>query len=208
VANIKICNKCGKVGLDHYDFELTWNDRDSKYHYRISCEPCRVKQIREWQINNIDKKRATNRKWSNNNKDYMKKYRENNSEYFSEYNKRWRKDNIEHVKQYEKEYNKKTKKRRSIRDRIKKLDIEYGLTPLDYNNMLIKQNYRCDICNIHVDELNKTLCVDHNHNTGNVRALLCSKCNSALGFVDENKNILKNMINYLDKWEETICSNK
>lgn len=42
-------------------------------------------------------------------------------------------------------------------------------------------------------------CVDHNHLTGEVRGLLCTKCNVALGLVADNKNHLLALIDYLSR---------
>lgn len=64
--------------------------------------------------------------------------------------------------------------------------------------MLNLQNKVCYICK--KDNKGKTLCVDHDHKTGKVRALLCSSCNKALGLSYEDVNILKAMINYLEKF--------
>ncbi len=69
--------------------------------------------------------------------------------------------------------------------------------------MLNKQNSLCAIC--HGPETRRNqygLCllhIDHNHETGKVRGLLCHKCNSLLGYSRENKEILKSSINYLEQ---------
>jgi len=41
------------------------------------------------------------------------------------------------------------------------------------------------------------LSVDHNHKTGKIRGLLCTKCNTALGIMEENKELMLKLINYL-----------
>ena len=51
---------------------------------------------------------------------------------------------------------------------------------------------------MHQTELKQNLNIDHNHNTGKVRGLLCSRCNFVLGNVGEDVNILNNMILYLN----------
>ena len=62
--------------------------------------------------------------------------------------------------------------------------------------MLKIQNGKCAICGERKD---KTLVVDHNHKTGEVRGLLCGHCNHVLGFAKDNINILNKMIDYLTK---------
>lgn len=57
----------------------------------------------------------------------------------------------------------------------------YNITVDTWNSMFISQTGCCAICGIHQDKLSKKLCVDHNHTTGKVRALLCNSCNKNVG---------------------------
>lgn len=75
----------------------------------------------------------------------------------------------------------------------------YGMTLEDYNQMLEEQNHSCAICKVHKDTLTRALSVDHCHNNGTVRGLLCSRCNIALGFVDDSVETLASMIEYLGR---------
>jgi len=59
---------------------------------------------------------------------------------------------------------------------------KYGLTLHDYYSLLKKQNMCCAICGKHQKDFNRLLSVDHDHKTGEIRGLLCSNCNSGLGF--------------------------
>jgi len=52
----------------------------------------------------------------------------------------------------------------------------------------------CEICN-----KERIICYDHDHKTGKFRGWICDKCNMAIGLADDNTEILKNMINYLNK---------
>jgi uncharacterized membrane protein YvbJ len=45
----------------------------------------------------------------------------------------------------------------------------------------------------------RMLSIDHNHDTGKIRGMLCGKCNKALGLLDENIDILLSMIKYIAK---------
>lgn len=61
----------------------------------------------------------------------------------------------------------------------------YGITVDRYNEMLYIQEHKCAICLRHVNQLKRKLHVDHNHKTGEVRALLCSNCNTSIGLLYE-----------------------
>jgi hypothetical protein len=76
---------------------------------------------------------------------------------------------------------------------------KYNLTSEQYNDKLKIQNYSCDICNVHIDNLNKELAVDHCHTTGKIRGLLCGNCNSGIGFFNDDISRIKNAIQYLKK---------
>jgi len=62
--------------------------------------------------------------------------------------------------------------------------------------MLIKQNNLCAICHNEFKPF-KDIHIDHNHITGKVRGLLCSKCNMSLGGFDDKINNLESAIIYL-----------
>lgn len=77
----------------------------------------------------------------------------------------------------------------------------YGITLDDYNDMFAEQSGCCFICGVHQSELKISLCVDHCHVTNKVRGLLCRKCNSALGLLGDDINILKKAVQYLEEYE-------
>jgi uncharacterized protein YbaR (Trm112 family) len=58
--------------------------------------------------------------------------------------------------------------------------------------MFKEQDGKCFICKQH----NKKLMVDHNHQTGEIRKLLCSSCNFTYGLVKEDPFIIQNLLNY------------
>lgn len=77
---------------------------------------------------------------------------------------------------------------------------KYGITLLDYENLLNEQNFLCKICKTSETSKKKMgLAVDHCHETGKVRGLLCNRCNRALGLFVDNVEILTEAVNYLEK---------
>lgn len=77
------------------------------------------------------------------------------------------------------------------------LKYRYGITEEEYQNLLQTQQHCCKICNQHESTFEKPLFVDHCHSTGEVRGLLCSKCNTILGYAEDNIEVFKKAIQYL-----------
>jgi len=78
----------------------------------------------------------------------------------------------------------------SYRHRIKK----YGLTVEQFEKMMEDQKGSCAICNRELP-----LVIDHCHNTGKVRKLLCTPCNIGLGSFGDDIERLRKAIEYLDE---------
>jgi hypothetical protein len=60
----------------------------------------------------------------------------------------------------------------------------YGLTREECNQIMMAQQEQCAICKKSFDK--DTPLVDHNHQTGEVRGLLCRPCNTAIGLLHDN----------------------
>ena len=71
--------------------------------------------------------------------------------------------------------------RKEARDRYH-LKYKYGLTPEDYDAKLIEQNGVCAICGKPPNK--RRLHIDHCHETGRIRGLLCTGCNTRLGWYE------------------------
>ena len=86
----------------------------------------------------------------------------------------------------------------------------YGITTVDYENMLEAQGGRCAICGTDQPggRQNNYFAVDHCHKTDTVRGLLCMSCNIMLGQSDDNINTLNNAITYLNEHAGTDWSSK
>ena len=71
----------------------------------------------------------------------------------------------------------------------------YGLSVEDYENLLKESGGVCAICK---NKPEKRLHIDHCHNTGKIRKLLCITCNSGLGMFKDDVNLLAKAIKYLE----------
>jgi len=83
----------------------------------------------------------------------------------------------------------------------------YNLTPDMFNEMLGISDGRCYICGDVLARLTKEFpCIDHCHQTGVIRGILCSRCNRMLGLARDNPEILQNAVKYLNS--ESACQTK
>ncbi|MCP4541701.1 MAG: hypothetical protein GY832_31600 [Chloroflexi bacterium] len=97
-----------------------------------------------------------------------------------------------------KKYRKTEKGRRVNREAC--LRYKYGITLDDYDRMFEAQNGVCAVCGKPQQSHNgRRLDVDHSHKTGGVRGLLCNKCNTVIGLVYEDRDILLKASEYLRK---------
>lgn len=117
-------------------------------------------------------------------KEYMRRYYQRNAPKKRAANKVWMAENREYRRQYSWELLLKNK---------------YHITKEDYNNLFEVQKGCCAICKLHQENFEKRLYVDHNHETGKVRALLCVNCNMLIGHAQEDIEVLGKAIKYLNE---------
>lgn len=110
------------------------------------------------------------------------------------YRAKWYQENKERVKEVHRRYHYRTK---------------FKLTVEEYETKLAQQNYVCAICKKpeivyewRTGNVRK-LSIDHCHHTGKIRGLLCTKCNHALGFFNDDPAIFQEAIDYLNKYKGT-----
>ena len=92
---------------------------------------------------------------------------------------------------------KKDSKRYYETDRANYYKRTYGITLADYDRMYEEQEGCCAICGTHQLEITKRFCVDHCHDTGQVRGLLCDSCNKGIGILQDNDDILYRAADYI-----------
>jgi tRNA(Ile2) C34 agmatinyltransferase TiaS len=77
--------------------------------------------------------------------------------------------------------------------------MSYGITVEQFNEMLERQNGVCAICGEDNSRFGKRLAIDHDHDTGVVRGLLCNSCNGALGLFKDDEATLLKALDYIQK---------
>lgn len=169
---MKTCKKCG-IEKNISDF---YKDKSNKDGYAFYCKKCVSIYKRQWSDNN--KKHKT---------EYNRKYYEDNKEYRSEYLKKYRTT----------EKYKSGKEKRFLYNREHALNANFKMTPQEYDEMLESQGNVCAICG-GVNESGRMLAVDHCHETNQVRGLLCTNCNTGIGMLKDNIDLLQNAITYLN----------
>ena len=84
-----------------------------------------------------------------------------------------------------------------VKNRDDKLKRIYGISYQEYLIMLEAQGGCCAICGTNDTGKRKAFAVDHCHETGNVRGLLCSNCNTGIGNLRDDIGLLERAIEYL-----------
>lgn len=95
----------------------------------------------------------------------------------------------------------KTPKGREVQRRSSRkmrLRHAYGITPEQFDQMVEQQGGKCGICGGE-----EPLCVDHDHDTGAIRGLLCSRCNRAIGLLGDDLPSLTAAVTYLEQAADT-----
>lgn len=112
---------------------------------------------------------------------------------------RWKEANREKHVAYMREYHQGHKDdpeyRRTRREAFN--FYKYGITQAELDALIEKQGGRCAICGGPPNGAGKRLHIDHCHQTGRVRGLLCSKCNTMIGLADNDPCRLRDAADYL-----------
>lgn len=156
------------------------------------CSKCnKIKSIKKFHKKNgrISKTNAYCKKCNSN---YCKEAYNKNKEKYSAASKAWAKAN---------------KEKRTNIFRNSHYKQVFGITLEDYNIMLVSQGGACAICKLPESVklpsgAIKSLSIDHCHNTGKIRGLLCYRHNVGIGFFDENIEYLNSAIDYIRKHNE------
>ena len=82
--------------------------------------------------------------------------------------------------------------------RYRNIMARFGLTKEQYEAMLEAQGGTCAICDMECVS-GRHLAIDHDHETGEIRKLLCTNCNTAIGKLGDSSDLAQRAVEYLRK---------
>jgi len=147
-----------------------------------------------YRLKDIDAYRKKKKEWAKT--PSQKKYRR-------EYMRKWRQKNRERHNALARASHQRNRHKHVHKYHAYHIKRNYGLTIEQYNEMVLLQSGKCAICEKEMPPRDKytagtRLHVDHCHVSGNIRMLLCSRCNGALGWYEKYK---LSIIEYLTRHE-------
>lgn len=148
-------------------------------------------RARAWQAENPERYREV-----------QQRNRESNREAAAERSREWYRENRDFALARQRAY-RQANPSDPEKDRWYQIRSKYGLTQEEYEKLLCDQGGVCANPACHTPDNNgRTLHVDHDHETGRVRGLLCFSCNVVLGKVRDDPATLRGLIAYLERGME------
>jgi len=224
----KTCTMCGEtkpVG----EFHKNKRTRDG---HRSACKACRRVRGREWYKTNQERETARSRAWYEANQERAvaaskawyeanqeraatasKAWHEANKDRVAITSKAWHEANKDRTAAVGKAWREANKDRKAATTKVwseanpervmhSGLQSKYGISLVDYDEMLEAQGRGCAICGKTPEAEGRQLAVDHDHETDEIRGLLCSRCNPGLGMFMDDPELLRSAIAYLERWIE------
>jgi hypothetical protein len=127
----------------------------------------KIEKVKQWHQNNPDKRKEQKRR-------HYEKYKDK----IDQRSKEWYANNKD-------------------RYRDNAFRRKYGITLAEYEVKREQQNYCCAICRTSETDCGKKMFVDHNHQTGAVRKLLCTQCNAGIGMLQDDPEIMERAARYI-----------
>ena len=125
--------------------------------------------------------------------------------YHKEYSKKWQPKDRDAFLASRREQKRKrmNTEEGKLQRRKEALKHNYGMSLEEYNTLLESQQGCCAVCGtIEPGHNHRHFCVDHNHETGSVRGLLCHYCNRGLGFLGDSMKRVESLLAYLSRYKE------
>ena len=170
---MEIVMKCKTCGEEYEDLKLYFDKhKTTRSGFNTECKICVSKRRKIHYINNREK--------------------------IIKDRKEYKIKNREKVLKCQRDYSKNNKEKR----RASHIRCEYKVEEIYIQELMNIQSGCCEICgqSLVYPNSRRSYDIDHNHKTGEVRSLLCSKCNTAIGLLQEDITIAESIVKYLKKY--------
>jgi hypothetical protein len=148
----------------------------------------KTERMKKWRLLNPDYAKQKSKEWREKNKENVLKYRST-----QDFKKRKKVQNKKYSATHKKHYEKKWEE---------SIKYKFRINAKQYYEILLAQNNVCAICG-GLNKNNFKLAIDHCHETGKIRGILCSHCNSGLGMFRDNTELMLKAIKYLENNKTT-----
>lgn len=174
---MKTCSRCNQE-----------KPKSEFYSKSAQCKECVRAKVSKRRSEHRDKINAQKRE----------NYKKNPARY-REATREWRRKNPDRKRETARKH------REKYRDRLRIKDAcwRYKITPDDLNALIKKQKGRCAICGATTTG-KRGLHVDHCHETGMVRGILCGRCNASIGMLGDRFDLVKKAYRYLLRFRRRL----
>src|SRR6185295_4439520 len=192
---VMICLECGR--------ELI---RITTTHLRVCCGMAiaayRIKHPDVPIVNSEYERTVSKEKRRRRQAEYKLRWQQNNPVAYKKSMDKWLKANPDKVNERSKKYYEKHPDKAKLKARRINLRRNYGITLEQYEMMLDAQDGVCVICKREETVAHFThLSIDHCHRTGEIRGILCSRCNIVIGQMNDNPELLRKAAEYLERYQ-------
>lgn len=189
MTDTKQCSKCGQ--MKPCTFEYFYHSKDSADGFRPDCRACfRTPEQRERKNAHDRVRRASDSAYRERRREIKRRYRANMA---PERRERELVSMRERARQWGESMPPEQREARRKQSRRRYIQGEYGLTDEQYQALWEAQGGLCAVCRRRFQKLQ----IDHCHETGAVRGLLCGNCNFAIGRLGDTPAALMRAVNYL-----------
>lgn len=188
-----------------------WRKTHYAQHYESNRENIAAHN-KAYYASNRDKEKARIKKFRLEHPEYVEKCRASRNKRYAEdpeyrtrrisLSRKWEAEHPEKIKAKREEekrrflHDPEYRKQRQASKRNYKLKRKYGINQAQYDEMFERQSGVCAICG-KPQISGKKLAIDHNHKTGQVRGLLCRKCNLSIGHLNDDAGLFYKAAQYL-----------
>lgn len=132
--------------------------------------------------------------------EYMRKYQKEHPDMYRESNRKYKEKHPDRYKENHRKQSQRWREKYPDQQRYSHMKSNYGLLKEEFLNIIKEQCGLCPICGKELDLLSKRgIHIDHVHDTGKVRGILCKNCNLLLGHAYEKISTLQSAIAYLGR---------